>query len=63
MQRTPASGGEAAEQTFPIEAVHGLFPEQATIILVVVPLMSIADSELMIVIELASGLMKRSLPW
>jgi hypothetical protein len=42
LHTTPPSDVEADEQVFPIEAVHGLFPEQATI-LEVVPFMSIAD--------------------
>jgi hypothetical protein len=56
LHTTPPSDVEAAEQVLPvpIEAVHGLFPEQATI-LEVVPSMSIADSEFTIVTEPAEG--------
>jgi hypothetical protein len=42
LHTTPPSDEPAAAQIFPIEAVHGLFPEQATI-LEVVPLMFIVD--------------------
>ena len=50
---TPPLSEEAAAQAVPpLEAVHGL-SEQATI-LVVVPLMSIVDSELIMVAEVAS---------
>ena len=48
---TPPLSEEAAAQAVPpYEAVHGPVPEQATIF-EVVPLMSIADSELMMVTE------------
>ena len=47
---TPPLFEEAAAQAVsPCEAVHGLFPEQATIL--ETPKMSIADSELMMVTE------------
>ena len=51
---TPPLSEEAAAQVLPvpIEDVHGLFPEQATI-LEVVPFMSIVDSELIMVAEVA----------
>jgi len=50
VHRTPSSGDEAAEQD--CTDVHGVLPEQATI-LEVVPFMSIVDSELIMVAELA----------
>ena len=46
----------AAQAVPPYEAVHGLLPEQATI-LEVVPLMSIVDSELIMVAEVALDVM------
>jgi L-fucose mutarotase/ribose pyranase (RbsD/FucU family) len=58
---TPPSDEWAAEQVCPA-AVHGLFPEQATI-LEVVPLMSIVDWELIMVAEVAADQMLRSSPW
>jgi hypothetical protein len=62
MTPTSVGGDEAAAQKVPPESVvHGLFPEQATI-LEVVPLMSIADPELIIVTEVAADQMSRSLP-
>ena len=63
LHTTPSSGEEAAEQVLPvpIEDVHGLFPEQATI-LELESEMSIVDSELIMVAEFAEEAMKRSLP-
>ena len=58
VHNTPTVGEEAVVQTLPvpIDSVHGLFPEQATI-LEVVPCMSIVDSELIIVAEVATDSM------
>ena len=57
LHTTPSSDEEAAEQVLPvpIEAVHGLFPEEQATILEVVDLsiMSIVDSELIMVAEVA----------
>ena len=52
LHTTPPSDEPAAVQTFPIEAVHGLLPEQATI-LEPESEMSIVDSELIMVAEVA----------
>jgi hypothetical protein len=54
LHTTPPSDEEAAEQVLPvpIEEMHGLFPEQVTI-LEMSPLMSIVDSELIMVAEVA----------
>ena len=53
---TPPSDEEAAEQVLPvpIEAVHGLFPEEQATILEESPSMSIVDSELIMVAEVAA---------
>ena len=58
LHTTPPSDEEAAEQVLPvpIEDVHGLFPEQATILEVpppAFPLMSIVDWEFIMVAEVA----------
>ena len=54
VHKTPTGGEEEVVQTLPVpkEAVHGLFPEQATI-LEESPFMSIVDSELIMVAEVA----------
>jgi len=62
LHTTPPLPEEAAVQTFPIEAVHGLFVVQV-VILELESLMSIVVSELIMLTEPALELMERSLPW
>ena len=52
-QETPTVDCEEAQMVPPEVQVHGLGPDEQSTILEVVPLMSIVDSELIIVAEVA----------
>ena len=56
-QETPTVDGEEAQMVPPEVQVHGLGPDEQSTILVESPLMSIVDSELIMVAEVAPAVM------